>query len=367
MEQNKLDFYRQQIVEHILTTKDTFNDMTLLERFECAQKVMELTKAYCCELFSLDSSKVKTCFIHGSNMGGIAGGRISEAGFSAMALTTKKVAESTSIYSLYRTALHEFKHLDQINNMTPEDRETISHYTARNEFNRFKWASSPSEGSADQFAFREVLGLQRAILKQTDHRFRACAEYVSWCDKSLTSRAEHVGSEILYSVLSPFMRDKTVRHIGDKIDTPKDPNDPTRMLTMFQVKSMAQIDPDLFTSKPFRPKDKSMIKDFKSSVDAYYEVQDILEGFKGSGHDFSVQGFDAEGNITGEEIVLNADELLYLDQMQQQAEQSASESVSGEQPATLSETTQPTPQPTTLGESTIKPQPTEISTMGLEG
>lgn len=110
-----------------------------------------------------------------------------------------------------------------------------------------------------------------------------------------------------------------------------------------------------------------MIKDFKSSVDAYYEVQDILEGFKGSGHDFSVQGFDAEGNITGEEIVLNADELLYLDQMQQQAEQPASESVSGQQPATLSETTQPAPQPTTLGESTIKPQPTETPTIGLEG
>ena len=279
MDEKKLSEHRSAIIEHILENKDSFNEMNLMERFECAQEVMTLTKAYCCELFNLDPKKVKTFFIHGSNVGGIAGGRIKDLGFSAMALTTKKVMEARSIYSLYRTAGHEFKHLDQVNNMTAENKETESHYDSRAPFNRFKWASSPSERSADKFAFAHVLGLQRAVLKQTDHRFKAGVEYLKWCDSALTSRLEHFGCEVLYGILKPFVKDFKTRHIGEKETRPRDPNDPTKILSFHEIRSMSGMYPEVFRVGPFNPKSKPAIERAKESIDGFIERLGVTSKF----------------------------------------------------------------------------------------
>ncbi len=276
--------YREEIIKHIIECESDFENYSLIERYRAAQKAMELSRGYCAQRFNLDPKKIYTNFIHGGNMGGISGGNIQRDGFSAYALTTKKVVNAKSVLAFYRTSLHEMDHLDKINNKNKTDPTTITHYKTNNgKVNKFLWLSSPSEASAEEFAFRESRSLVREAVIKSRGKVSP-AKFVGVAFKSLASKTKHTLASAVYHVGKPFLHIEE-RTIGEKLERTeaekKELSESLHVYTMHDVRSVAGFNSEIFNEPSFVAHDKSSKTDNSKEVndcfETYFQVRSILD------------------------------------------------------------------------------------------
>ena len=273
MDKEVLKEYRQSMAEHLASGRD-YKSFTAIEKFRYADKMMSLTKEYCCSLWGLSPENVYTVFLQGlgKNVGSATNG---EGEIAAYGLNTTAVLNSDPL-NLYKTCLHEMRHVYQMKILKPGDKETsANYYGISKKLGKFAWASSETEIGADKFAFKEIFKIAGRAMLKTEEKVSS-ASLFKFADHATTRMFEHKVCSLVYKAVRPFMKDVQERSIMEKIPREAIKTEdrlPVKPVELKDLELLANMAPRVFTVSPkgLDKKDRNeIVSDVEKSIESFY-------------------------------------------------------------------------------------------------
>lgn len=207
MLRNKLDFVEDsfisdEMVLHITRGVD-YAKFSPIEKFRYVDKIMKLSRDYYCNMFNIHKYKVGTYFVYGFHGGGC---RLEEEGDkSSFGLTVDKVMMSDNPLDIFRTCVHEMRHVYQALILDEKNPEVKRNYAySSDDTSSFLWYSSNSETIADKFSFEEALLFAKKCAFKFDKERVPILDLVNLKIDSMQSGVIHASSKAVYNVLEKF-------------------------------------------------------------------------------------------------------------------------------------------------------------------
>ncbi|MBQ9792842.1 MAG: hypothetical protein IJW32_03795 [Clostridia bacterium] len=129
------------------------------EKFLFVQRVMDNCRDYCCSLWGIDPEVIQTLYC--LNLNGKAASQVSKDGSKGrIAFNPKTALNIVNPIRLYKTAMHEMRHINQYMLQSEDSPERQRNYKSIEDVSGVQeWASSPAEIGADKFAFKTIFKL----------------------------------------------------------------------------------------------------------------------------------------------------------------------------------------------------------------
>lgn len=264
MDKEKKDILNDEIFALINLGKKEYKYFSSIDKFRYANKVMNLSRDYCCSLWNLDKQDVDTYFFSCDSFSGANFER--EDGKHAFGVSLNSVLFGKPL-DLFIISLHEMRHVFQDKFMNAEDNRTSLNY-ANGSFDNLGWYSSGAEIDADEFSYSTMLSflkngleVQRGDITKLD--------YCKYKLKNAKDKVFHKAGEKMYSAFKLFLSNES-DDCEFKYDS-EEYNDEVKCLQIEDIESLAEEYFDIFN---YYPKNRwDVIKNTKNISE---DVKDII-------------------------------------------------------------------------------------------
>ena len=332
MDKEVLKEYRQSMAEHLARGRD-YKSFTAIEKFRYVNQMMNLTKEYCCSSWGLNPDNIYTTFLHGlgKNIGCASNG---EGEIAAYGINTTAVLNSDPL-NLYKTCLHEMRHVYQMKLLKPGDKETTSnYYGVSKNLGKIAWSSSETEIGADKFAFKEMFKIAGRAMLKTEERVSSVSLF-KFADHATTRMFEHKVSSLVYKMARPFMKNVQERTIMEKI--PRDAIKvedrlPVKAVELKDLEFLAGVAPRAFAVSPKhfgRKEQKEIVEDVEKSIESFFSNREQVRVDNTQNNSGNVGDLTA-GQEVKTEVVESDDKVSVLNGNQEVSEVLNEEQLSAE-------------------------------------
>ncbi len=264
MNNENKNILNNEIITLINIGKKEYKYFSCLDKFRYANKVMNISKDYCCRLWNLDKQDVDTYFFSCDSFSGA--NFESEDGKHAFGVSLNSVLFGKPL-DLFIISFHEMRHIFQDTFMNTEDDRTTLNYT-NGSFDNLCWYSSGAEIDADDFSYSTML----SFLKNGLELYQGDINKLDYCKyklKSIKDEAFHKAGEKIYSIAKPFLKDEEESFEIQQINEQPDEN--VKCLQMDDIEKLSDEYYDIFN---YQPKIKFGIIDNSKRIAE--DVKDII-------------------------------------------------------------------------------------------
>ena len=264
MERN-LKEIRADIIKDLTISHTELRGYSPLEKFQYVQRAMDNCKAFCCAKWGMNPDNIQTGFCHGLSMNTRAvTSSLRHANVAFVDFNPLEALNRINPLQIYKTAMHEMRHVHQFLYQPENSREARSYYNtataASSKMQSVRWAASPAEKAADKFGFGAVFSLYtRGLLKGEAQLFPI--EMRRFVSSAIQRQYDHSKSTFLYPILQTYHNLQSKFGHSNKESTPigmaKQPTAAEREayiskqlpLSLKEIEFLAQIHPQEFSLK----------------------------------------------------------------------------------------------------------------------
>lgn len=242
MNNENKDVLNAEIINLINIGKREYKYFSSIDKFRYANKVMNLSKNYCCNLWGLDKEEIGTYFFGCDSFSGA--NFESEDGKHAFGISLNSVLFGKPL-DLFIISLHEMRHIFQDTFMNVEDNRTALNYSNGN-FDNLGWYSSGAETDADEFSYSTILSFVKDSISLQQNGVSKL-DYCKYKLKSTKNEVFHKAGEKIYSIAKPFLSEKESNEFED-CDEQFD--DEVKCLQIDDIEKLADEYYDIFNYQP---------------------------------------------------------------------------------------------------------------------
>lgn len=262
---NKNDL-NAEIIKLINTGKKEYKYYSSIDKFRYANKVMNLSRDYCCKLWNIDKENIDTYFFSCDSFSGA--NFDCENGKHAFGVSLNSVLVGKP-FDLFIISFHEMRHIYQDLFMKAEDNRSALNYS-NGDFDNLGWYSSGAEIDADKFSYSSFLGfIKSGIEAKKDNVTKL--DYFSYKFKSDKNEVFHKVGEKIYSNIKPFFNTEREDEGLDEIY--EEGNEDVKCLQIDDIERLASEYYDIFNYQP-KSKDR-MIDNTKRIAEDVIDIINI--------------------------------------------------------------------------------------------
>lgn len=243
-----LERLREQMYEHISSVKGNFSELSNIEKAIFFQQAFNNVDKYCTTKWNMKE---------GTPFGFVIGRAGSEAttfgGFNAIAANVRYVIKSKDAEDIYKTLLHEERHIRQFKTkgLTNQVQRLFGSFLRNKDGSKSpaQWNASPMEIQADNFSYKEMIKMNKAMLKNPETRVQAAQNIRELRIARVKNAYQHVRGVVQVatnSFLSPlqrlFGRDRTQNNEVGKVS-----REGMRFLNLKELTDVFAKNPNNFT------------------------------------------------------------------------------------------------------------------------
>jgi len=230
---------RERMLKQLTDNAANYKSFSPIERLRYAHETMQCVKDYCCCLWGLDNQTIQTFFCQGRPVTGMSSNQ------GAIALSIPYVLSSSSPHAIFKTCFHEMRHIYQYKVADKDDPELMSNYTGN--FSKLLWRSSNSEIGADNFAYSQLLGLEKMGLIKSGERVSPLI-FAKTMGDSVSNFSTHTAYKGLYKLSKLFKDNPNERMVTDKVATPNNAA-PLQVFSMRELELIASVNREVFNKR----------------------------------------------------------------------------------------------------------------------
>ena len=256
-----LEQLREQMYEHIASAKGNFKEFSNIEKIMFVQQAFNNVSQYCSTKWNMKNN-TPFGFIIGHKCAGAA-----YPGFNGVVANLAYTLRSATAEGTYKTMLHEMRHIRQFKTKETTTRvERLMGSFLRSKDgsqSRAQWNASPMEMQADNFAYKNLIKVNKTMLKNPETRVQAAQNIRELRIARVKNVYQHVigvaqvaANPILAPLQRLFGRDKSnEQRVGTS-----DEQGP-RVLNLKELTEVFLKNPNNFSEK-IDPTDSSIIRSF---------------------------------------------------------------------------------------------------------
>ena len=242
-----LERLREQMYEHISSVKGNFSELSNIEKAIFFQQAFNNVDKYCTTKWNTKSTPFG--FIIG-RAGSLA---TTFGGLNAITANVGYVINSKDAEDIYKTLLHEERHIRQFKTkgLTNQVQRLFSSFLRNKDGSKSpaQWNASPMEIQADNFSYKEMIKMNKAMLKNPETRVQAAQNIRELRIARVKNAYQHVKGVVQVAAnpfLSPlqrlFGRDRTQNDEVGKVS-----REGMRVLNLRELTDVFAKNPNNFT------------------------------------------------------------------------------------------------------------------------
>lgn len=184
---------RAEMYQKLESVKQNYENYTPLEKAYFVQKAFYDVNSYCCKMWNMNENNTAFGFMIGQPGFRAVAGNPREAG-PFVAFNIGAAVSINNPYEIYKTLLHEMKHIHQSVAFTPGRVLYDKLYPAnfQRQQTHARWLSSPKETESDDFAFKHLAKITKTGILKSETRVEACKQTQFYKGARVQSFVNHI-------------------------------------------------------------------------------------------------------------------------------------------------------------------------------